>query len=169
MPGFKGAEAMTCNEKGFSLIEVLMAITIFAIGFLAMAAMQTSALKGNNTARGTTEAAGLLQAKVEELRMAPYEHAFLDDSNTIPADGILGEANNITFNTAVVPPDPANGPGQVTNGDLVTVYGNVYQVFWNVAEDWPVDGLKTVRVIVAWNERGIPRRIFSDFIRSPQF
>lgn len=160
---------MTNDERGFSLVEVMIAISIFAIGFLAMAAMQTSSIRGNSTARGTTEAAGLLQAKIEELRMLPYEHGFLDDSNTVIGDGVLGEPNVITFQTAVVAPAPANGAAQVTNGDLVTIYGNAYRVFWNVAEGLPAGNFKTVRVIIAWNEGSNPRRIFSDFVRNPQY
>ena len=38
------------NEKGFSLIEVLIAMAIFAVGFLALASMQVSATNGNTLA-----------------------------------------------------------------------------------------------------------------------
>ena len=37
------------KENGFTLIEVLIALTIFAVGLLAVAALQTSAIKMNSS------------------------------------------------------------------------------------------------------------------------
>jgi len=65
------------QEKGFSLIEVLVAITIFAVGLLAVASMQLTSVKGNFSARNVTEAITLGQTKAEELYTLPYNHADL--------------------------------------------------------------------------------------------
>lgn len=38
------------KESGYTLIEVLIALTIFAVGMLAVAGMQTSGIRMNSTA-----------------------------------------------------------------------------------------------------------------------
>ena len=43
------------KNDGFTLIEVLIALTIFAVGLLAVAGMQIIGIKGNSTAKSVTE------------------------------------------------------------------------------------------------------------------
>lgn len=63
---------------GFTLVEVLIAIAIFSIGFLAIATMQISSVKGNSSARRVTEATLLAEAQMESLLELPYDHNDLD-------------------------------------------------------------------------------------------
>jgi type IV pilus assembly protein PilV len=67
--------------KGFTLIEVLMVMTIFSIGILAVAAMQITSTKGNASARRMTEATALAEKQIENLMQLPYDHADLDPAN----------------------------------------------------------------------------------------
>ena len=67
--------------KAFTLIEVLMVMTIFSIGILAVAAMQMTSTKGNASARRMTEALALAENHVENLMRLPYDHADLDPAN----------------------------------------------------------------------------------------
>jgi type IV pilus assembly protein PilV len=60
------------KDQGFTLIEVLIAITIFAVGLLAVAAMQTSAITVNSTADQITTRITWAQDKIEELMALPY-------------------------------------------------------------------------------------------------
>ncbi len=64
-------------EAGFSLLEVLVAMAIFAIGILAVYSMQFTAIRGNATARGVTENITLASGKVEELMALAYDHSDL--------------------------------------------------------------------------------------------
>ncbi len=60
------------NGEGFTLIEVIIAISILTIGILAVASMQISAINGNESASNLTGATTWGQDKVEELLALPY-------------------------------------------------------------------------------------------------
>lgn len=60
------------NSKGFTLIEVLVAMAIFSIGILAIGSMQLAATKGSSSARLSTEAVSIAQARAEMLILLPY-------------------------------------------------------------------------------------------------
>ena len=89
-PGAKrqGAKFMYSNkdkksnykERGFTLIEVLMAMAIFSIGILGVGTMQIRSTTGNTSARIRTEASIWAQDRVETLMLLPY--------NSSPALGV---------------------------------------------------------------------------------
>ena len=55
------------DTKGFTIIEVLMAMAIFLIGFLAVGAMQLSSVNGNAAARMRTEATAIAAQHAEKF------------------------------------------------------------------------------------------------------
>jgi len=61
------------GQKGFTLIEVIIAMAIFLIGFLAVGSMQISAVNGNASARMRTSAVVLAGGIVEQLLRCPYQ------------------------------------------------------------------------------------------------
>ena len=60
------------NASGFTIIEVLLAITIFSIGLMAMGALQTSALVRTGDVTRKTEAWALLADQAERLKQLPF-------------------------------------------------------------------------------------------------
>ncbi|MBI5748239.1 MAG: prepilin-type N-terminal cleavage/methylation domain-containing protein [Nitrospinae bacterium] len=56
------------NRKGFTFIEVLIAIAILSIGLLGLATMSTTASKFNTFSKNKTTAIALGQDKMEELK-----------------------------------------------------------------------------------------------------
>lgn len=72
------------SGPGFTLIEVLIALTILAVGFLAVAKMQITGLMSNQYAMVLTEGTTWLQDRMEMLMGLPYDDALLtladDDS-----------------------------------------------------------------------------------------
>ena len=65
------------NDKGYTLIEVLIAIAILSIGLLAIATMQISSIRVNDTARRMTRRATIAQDRLEYLMSVKYTHAVL--------------------------------------------------------------------------------------------
>ena len=55
------------GEQGFTLVEVLAALTIFAIGLLALAGMQITGITGNTTAQSITAKNALADGVIEEF------------------------------------------------------------------------------------------------------
>ena len=60
------------NNQGFTLIEIMIAMVILVIGLLSVAAMQTSATKGNNNANRSTRAFTWCSDRMEVLMSLPY-------------------------------------------------------------------------------------------------
>lgn len=69
------------DQAGFSMIEVLIALTIFAIGLLAVATMQITGIQGNATAKWQTESASWATAQVERLMSLDYGDNDLNSAN----------------------------------------------------------------------------------------
>jgi type IV pilus assembly protein PilV len=68
------------KEKGFTLLEVIVAISILTIGILAVASMQISSIRGNSFAAGVTEGTTWAGDQVERLMALPYDHNDLDQA-----------------------------------------------------------------------------------------
>ena len=66
------------NQEGFTLIEVLIAMFIFAVGVLALAGLQVTYIGGNASAQMQTEATALGAQVIEHLKSLPFDAAELD-------------------------------------------------------------------------------------------
>ena len=60
------------KRNGFSLIEVLIALVMLAVGLLAIGGMQIVSIKGNSFSQKMTQATVLTQDKLEELKKLPF-------------------------------------------------------------------------------------------------
>jgi type IV pilus assembly protein PilV len=60
------------DERGFTLLELLVAITILAVGLLGIAGLQGTTIRKNVSAMKNTEATALIEDKIEEYRNTPY-------------------------------------------------------------------------------------------------
>jgi type IV pilus modification protein PilV len=69
--------------RGFTLIEVLIAMAIFSIGILAIAGLQIRAINLNSSSRMQSESTTVAVDVMERLMSLPYEHPDLDASTGI--------------------------------------------------------------------------------------
>lgn len=134
-------------QKGFTLVEVLVAITVLTIGILGVAAMQYTSVGGNSLAVRITKASTWGGDSLETLIGRPYTHADLLDDN---GNGFNGLNDTDTAGSL------ADG-GPVVNGD--------FTVFWNVADNYPIFGCKTIRVLVQRRDLVFMKTISLDFIK----
>ncbi|MGD8345107.1 MAG: type IV pilus modification protein PilV [Desulfobacterales bacterium] len=70
------------STRGFTLIEVLIAMAIFAIGILAVTTMQMRSINQNASARLQTEATTLAADWMEQLLALPYDDPWLDEASS---------------------------------------------------------------------------------------
>lgn len=70
------------NQRGFTLLELLVAVSLLAIGLLATAGMQGVALNANSIANRMTFAASLAQQVAEDLMAKPRTFTRLRTDNT---------------------------------------------------------------------------------------
>ena len=87
------------NDRGFSLIELLIAMCVMALGMLAAASMQYSAVRNNTTGNTATQANMLAKATLEMLKSQNIESTTLAvgdyvDPSPVDADGNPGGIYN---------------------------------------------------------------------------
>jgi len=98
------------KEDGFTLIEVLVAITIFAVGLLAVAAMQNSAILMNSNAGKLTNLSTLGMDQIEKLSSLPYADPSLNPAGN-PYQSVSGD---YTISYTVTPDNPLPNTMNIT-------------------------------------------------------
>jgi prepilin-type N-terminal cleavage/methylation domain-containing protein len=110
------------HQAGFTLIEVMIALAIFAIGILAVAAMQINAVKQNSASRMQTEATAVAEQLMERLMALPYDHDLLSaDLNHNPHQQTVGA---YTINWTVSTPDPGDPVYKDLSVKMITLIVN---------------------------------------------
>lgn len=117
------------NQRGFTLIEIFIAILLLTIGLLGTAALTTGVVRGNLSSKNTTTATAIAQSCFEENRRVGYASA-----GAVPTGG----SNNCLTGTATVTP---GGVGGLAFSRTLTI-------------DTSVSNIKTLTVAVTWAEGG---------------
>lgn len=116
------------KQQGFNIIEVLVALGIFAFAMIALGRLMVSTVEANRDARRITAATNLAMDKVESMRGV----------GSSSMAGYLGLANGTD--------GPFNEEG-ATSGT-----GLFYSRAWRVAANTPEVGSTTIQVRVRWDK-----------------
>jgi len=116
------------QSQGFTLIEVMIALVILAVGLLALMAMQIVSIKANAFSSEMTYSTMLAQRQLETLKNLPFTDALL--TGTTPP----------TLPTLHTLPNP-----------IIDSKGGSYTVNWYV-ENTTAD-MKTITLDVTWQSR----------------
>jgi Tfp pilus assembly protein PilV len=119
------------NPKGYMLFEALIAIGIFAIGFLAVATLVFSVTRNNTSGNLLTQASMLARERLEQLKNTP-------DIKQLPAD-------LTTFSDG-----PMDGSGNP---------GGIYTRTWTIQDTLKFNTSREINVTVNWTRRGRSRSV----------
>lgn len=65
-------------SRGFTLVEVMVALIIFAVGMLSLAMLMPAGTRGVRKAGQNTRGSELAASSIEHLLATPYDHPDLD-------------------------------------------------------------------------------------------
>lgn len=126
-------------ERGFSILEVLVATTIMTVGLVSVAQLFAVAVRTNLGARTTTVATVLAEQKMEELVSGAPQGAvagsvdYTDAGGNVLGGGDMAPSGTVyirRWSVAPLPTDPANAfvlqvlvtrPGAAERARLVSV------------------------------------------------
>ena len=136
------------RQRGFNILEVLVAITIFAVGMLALAQLQGALTRGSSNSKARTIASNIAEAQIESVR--GFGRIANDPMGVIPAYD-----------------DIVTGTGSVTRGGTsFTTAWTATEYYYNAGNDMfedtppftpaPPSDFKLLTVNVAWTDADTP-------------
>ena len=114
------------NKKGYMLVEALISIAIFSVGFLAVAMLVLSVSRNNTSGNQLTEANMLARERLEQLKNT-------SDITLLPSD-------LTTFSDG-----PMDGNGNP---------GGIYTRTWTIQDALDFNTSREIKVTVNWTSRG---------------
>ena len=124
------------GKEGFSLLEVLISLAILAVGLLALAMFQITAIKGNAIASRWTVATQLTQDQMEDFRHKAWNE--------------IASSNTAGFDTGTMRPVYAALPAAAGATFADNVSGVNYYTVYHVNNDSST--FKTVTVWTCWRD-----------------
>ena len=108
------------ESKGFSLVEMLIALVILAISLLALAGLMAATTRNNSFGGHMTEAATFAQDKLEELKALPWANIV---GGTDTKSGSTGITYARTWNVSTLL-NPVPPPNDLLKAVTITVNWN---------------------------------------------
>lgn len=153
-----GAPDFRNETRGFTLVEVLVAILVFALGVLAINRLQMSTITTNTYTSQLSYATNLAHDRMDGLLSLAYDAAALNDTNLSGtnqdsnSDGIDDDDQDNTTDGIRLFGLNLTGASADFSAESPSHQGT-YTISWNVAVNVPIPETKTVRVIVQWRDR----------------
>ena len=98
------APAERTGERGFTLIEVLIALLVLMVGMAGILSLQLTSMKATSFSRHATEASSLAEDKVEELRTVPLNSVrFANGTDQVDSRGVADAEGLFTRTWTIAP------------------------------------------------------------------
>ena len=126
------------NQKGFTLVEVLLSVIILSTGLLLIAELQLTGVNGNKNSKDMSSAVILAESKIEELKESGF-------SSLIDGNFPVG---------TIIPVDPSGASG------------GIFTRRWTIRPYKSSSSMKHVVVNVTWADKGRSHSISLDTVLS---
>jgi type II secretory pathway pseudopilin PulG len=139
------------TEAGFTLPGLLAGLVIFTVLGLGMLQLTSEVYYRRDQHRETVVATALAQSMAEELVGAGYDDPRLRDPDggedvaQDAAEDAVRDPNNF------LDPDHAD-PNNPLDSEGGAIGARRFTRVWNVGDDVPLSGVKTVTVLVGWHD-----------------
>ena len=135
------------NQNGFTLLELLIALTILTIGLLGLAGLHIAAIQGNVSGFKISTATAVAQERIEELKA-------LDGADTHLSAGAHADDNSA---------------GADADDRSPVIQNITYNRSYTIQDNTPISGTSTITLTITWVEprTGITRNtsVFTRFNR----
>lgn len=146
-----GSQFTVHGQKGLTLIEVLIALTILSIGLLGVALMQVTSISGGMFGREMAVSTTLGQDMLEKLRTLEYTSLTTDNALL---SGNHPDSTDVSDGLAV-----GVGSANITDERGQTTGPQIYTRTWSVTDSSPATNMKTLTVTISWTAKGAAHSI----------
>lgn len=164
-PGTYMAADSTRYQKGFSLVEVLVALLVLSIGLLGLAALQTTSMKYNTDSYFRTQATYFVYDIIDRMRTnsaSVVDGGTYDVPDTSSATSIISTYQSCKSSTCACDATAVCDTTQLATHDLGKWYERMGQVLPGASNNnnlatIVIDSTKKVTVTINWTERDISK------------
>ena len=142
------------SDKGFTILEVLIAVALLSVGILAVSSLMGTSIKGSSYSQALTQANNYAQERLERLQSVSYNNLQLTDTAAAPDDLKRNCAQaDFTASRPVYTCTPT-ATRDIGNRTYTWVYEVIYIDLDGSGTANPgVDGLKRLNVTVSWTDQ----------------
>ncbi len=162
-PGTYMAADSARYQKGFSLVEVLVALLVLSIGLLGLAALQTTSLKYNTDSYFRTQATYFVYDIVDRMRTnsdSVVDGGTYDVPDASSATSIISTYQSCSGSTCACDATAVCDATQLATHDLGKWYERMGQVLPGASNNLAtiaIDSAKVVTVTITWTERDMSK------------
>ena len=142
------------SDRGFTILEVLIAVVILSVGILAVSSLMGTSIKSSSYSQALTQANNYAQERLETLMSIDYSNLQVTDTTT----GRTDLRRNCTQTDATASRPVYTCTPTATRDIGNRTYSWIYEVIYidldgNGTASPGIDGLKRLNVTVKWTDQ----------------
>ncbi len=142
------------SDKGFTILEVLIAITVLSVGILAVSSLMGTSIKSSSYSQALTQANNYAQERIETLQSISYNNLQLTDLTTGRTDLRRNCAQTGFDADSPVYTCTPTATRDIGGRTYTWVYEVIYIDLDGDGTASPgIDGLKRLNVTVKWTDQ----------------
>ena len=150
----KSAKCKAASNRGFSLLEVMIALLVLSIGMLGIAGLQAAAVRHNEDAKIRTQASFAMNSIINRMK-AKIELEIRRDNKT--------RLEVVNAYATTTPATNCNPQLSDIANELACFKAEVDELFPEAAVSMVDNGDRTININVKWYNRDLSRDVNTDW------